>query len=160
MPKALDVDWTAIKLEFSQGTTLEQLSERYGVKMGSLCARSAREKWATYRPETHARVLHQALQETARVQGETLAQRGQAYAERMFSKVSKLAEEANLAPPKNYKDLEIADKVARRAAGLENIESQVNTVVGVNLLDHIPGDLPVIEAEFVKEVDKPAEVTE
>ena len=95
--------------------------------------------------------------EAAKSQGETLAQRGQAYAERMFAKVSKLAEEANLAPPKNYRDLELADKVARRAAGLENIDTQVNTLVGVNMLDHIPGEPPVIDSEVVRVADESSE---
>jgi hypothetical protein len=67
----------------------------------------------------------------------------------MFKKVSALAEAANLPAPRSYKDLELADKVARRAAGLENVETQVNTIIGVGGGFAEPDFGVTIEAEVV-----------
>lgn len=131
MPKALDVNWDVIRVEFAHGVKLEDLATKYGIKFGTLAARSSREGWMQTRPETHANPLHSALTEGAKTQGMSLQEAGQAYAARMFKKVSALAEAANLPAPRSYKDLELADKVARRAAGLENVETQVNTIIGV-----------------------------
>lgn len=72
----------------------------------------------------------------------------------VFDKTAKLLEQATLAPPKNWKDAEIVDKMARRAAGLDNIETQVNTIIGLGSLD----DGPMVadfEAEIVQSVSLP-----
>lgn len=156
MAIALEIPWDIIRVEFSHGASLSQLSEKYGVAFGTLSARSSRENWMATRPQSHiqkAQSVQRALSEAAKSHGQSLAERGQAYAERMFKKVSALAEAANLPAPKNFKDLEIADKIARRAAGLEHAEVQVNTVIGVSAtmdsLDSGPESVTEVTSELV-----------
>ena len=63
-------------------------------------------------------------------------------------------EQATLATPKNWKDVDIVDKMARRAAGLDNLETQVNTIIGIGSLD----DGPMVadfESEIVPSVSLP-----
>jgi len=152
MPKALDVNWDLIRAEFSYGAQLRELAEKHGVSFGTLAARCHRETWMQTRPDTHANSLHTTLKLAAKSQGQSLAEAGQAYAARTFSKFSKLVDQAKLPPPKSYKDVEVADKIARRSAGLENIETQINTVIGIGDMTGDPDFGPVLEAEIVGEL--------
>jgi hypothetical protein len=77
----------------------------------------------------------------------------------MFEKTSELMQQATLAPPKNWKDADIVDKMARRAAGLDNLETQVNTIIGIGSLEDGPIKAD-FEGDFVQSVsllDSPAE---
>lgn len=154
MPRALAVNWDAIRVAFAHGTSIPELSKRYEISEGTLKARSAREKWVDMRPETHATIATDAVLEAAKqgakVLGKSWAERGEDYRRMVFEKTSKLMEQATLAPPKNWKDAEVADKMARRAAGLDNLETQVNTIIGIGSLD----DAPVMtqEVEIVENV--------
>jgi hypothetical protein len=65
----------------------------------------------------------------------------------MFEKTSALMQQATLSPPKNWKDADIVDKMARRAAGLDNLETQVNTIIGIGSLEDAP-----IRADFEGEI--------
>ena len=158
MPAALDVNWDAIRIEFSHGMTIPCLSTKYGVSEGTLKARSAREKWIEMRPETHATpVAHDATEarptllettkQAAKQVGKTWAERGESYRSMMFEKTSALMQQATLSPPKNWKDADIVDKMARRAAGLDNLETQVNTIIGIGSLEDAP-----IRADFEGEI--------
>lgn len=153
MPAALDINWDVIRVEFSHGATIVQLAERYGVNEGTLKKRSQRENWMSLRPETHATKVSPALIEGARLQGITLAERGQAYAARMFEKASKLAESANIKEVRSVKDLEIIDKIARRSAGLDTADVQINTVIGMGGM----ADDPILEAQTVDITPLPEE---
>ena len=45
MPAALPADWQGLQLLFTQGATLEELSQTTGISLNTLKARSAREGW-------------------------------------------------------------------------------------------------------------------
>lgn len=170
MPAALDRNWDAIRIEFSHGMSIPLLAVKYDVPEGTLKARSAREKWMEMRPETHitevashATKVQPTILETqkqaAKQVGKTWAERGEAYRSMMFEKTSELMQQATLAPPKNWKDADIVDKMARRAAGLDNLETQVNTIIGIGSLEDGPVKAD-FEGDFVQSVsllDSPAE---
>jgi hypothetical protein len=98
-------------------------------------------------------MLSQALSQGAQAVGQSLQDAGQAYAARVFKKVSALVDQANLPPPKNWKDAEIADKIARRAAGLDTADVQINTVVGIGGM----ADEPFFEGQTVDITPLPTE---
>jgi len=163
MPAALDVNWDAIRIEFAHGVSIPELARKYEISEGTLKARSAREKWVDMRPETHATGLQQGVLESAKqgakVVGQSWAERGEVYRRMVFDKTATLMEQATLTPPKNWKDADIVDKMARRAAGLDNIETQVNTIIGIGSLE----DGPIradFEAEIVQDVSLLSESTE
>ena len=148
MAVALEIPWDIIRVEFSHGASLSQLADKYGVAFGTLSARSSRENWMETRPQSHiqkSQSVQSALVEAARSQGQSLAEAGQAYAARVFSKVSRLVDEANLPPLKNWRDAEVADKIARRAAGLDTADVQINTVVGIGMDTDGPAFTPTFE---------------
>lgn len=63
----------------------------------------------------------------------TWAEKGESHRKMMFDLANKALTKAvsNIQPPKNWKDVEIADKVARRAAGLEDAQPQQNLLVSL-----------------------------
>jgi len=144
MPAALDVPWDVIRLEFAAGISLSKLGEKYGLPQGTLAARSARENWVDMRPETHVPSVQSIATAAAVSQSGTLLGRGMAYRERLFAKVSGLVDQATLAPPKSWKDLEVADKIAGRAAGLDNGEQTTN--IQMNMWQ--PGQGPETPSEI------------
>lgn len=156
MPAALDIPWDVVRVEYSHGLSLSQLADKYGVEKDTLKRRCSREKWVSLRPEAHVPSVSTALAEGARNVGTSLAERGQAYAARMFEKASKLAESANIKEVRSVKDLEIIDKIARRSAGLDTADVQINTVIGMGGM----ADEPFFEAEIVNSPPLPAESRE
>jgi hypothetical protein len=163
MPAALNVNWDAIRIEFAHGVSIPDLSRKYEISEGTLKARSAREKWVEMRPETHATGLQQSVLESAKqgakVVGQSWAERGDAYRRMIFDKTSQMMEQASLAPPRNWKDADIVDKMARRAAGLDNLETQVNTIIGIGSLEDGPIKAD-FEAEIVRDVSLLSESVE
>lgn len=166
-PLPVPVNWDAIRIEFAHGISIPELARKYSLSQGTLKARSAREKWVDMRPETHAKGVATGLQHGilesakagAKVVGESWAERGESYRRMIFEKTSKLMDQATLAPPKNWKDADVADKMARRAAGLDNLETQVNTIIGLGSLDDGPMKAD-FEGEFVQDVSLLPDSTE
>lgn len=126
MPTALDVPWDAIRLEFSYGVPYVKLSEKYGVPEGSLRSRACREKWAEMRPETHIPSVQRVATEVAKDAATSLYNDGLMYRARLFQKVAGLVDQANLPPPKNWKDMDVADRIAGRAAGIDKDNTENN----------------------------------
>ena len=152
MPAALKVNWDAIRIEFAHGESLETLAKKYEIKFGTLAARSSRERWMELRPEGHSvKGLQSPVLEAGKAVAKSWAERGESYRRMMFEKTSKLMEQATLAPPKNWKDADVADKMARRAAGLDNLETQVNTIIGFGSLEDGPMRAD-FEGEIVRDV--------
>lgn len=136
--RPIPVNWEAIRIEFSHGVTLRELSEKYGVQELTLRKRSSREKWCDMRPEKHVTNMSHTITEAAKSVGASWAEKGESYRSMVFDKVSQSVKAASLPPPKNYRDLEAADKIVRRAAGLDNMETQVNTIIGIGGMDSGP----------------------
>ena len=161
MSLPLDVNWDAIRIEFAHGVSIQTLANKYSISEGTLKARSSREKWVEMRPETYATNATGVLEaaKTAAIAGAaSWAEKGERHRKMVFEKTTAMLEQATLAPPKNWKDAEIVDKMARRAAGLDNLETQVNTIIGLGSLDDAP--VSVLEAEIVHDaslLDSPNE---
>ena len=69
----------------------------------------------------------------------------------MFDKTSGAIEKAKMRPPKSWKEFDLADRAARRAAGLENADIIQQTLIHINELD---AEQP-IEPEVVTSSDVP-----
>lgn len=155
MPKALKLNYDVIRGEFALGMTIKELAKKHNCGENVLKQRSRREKWMEFRPETHLvksdNKVAPHLVDAAKNVAQTWLEKGENYRKLVFDKAAFAVENANLTPPKNWKDAEIADKIARRAAGLDNLETQINTIIGVGNLE----DAPIradFEAEFVNNV--------
>ena len=69
----------------------------------------------------------------------------------MFDKASGAIEKARMRPPKSWREFDLADRVARRAAGLENADVVQQTLIHI---DEMGAEEP-IEAELVTTLETP-----
>jgi len=72
---------------------------------------------------------------------------GEAHRLLVFDKASDAIKRARIRPPKSWKEFDLPDRAARRAAGLENADIVQQTLIHINELD---AEQP-IEAEVVAE---------
>ncbi len=113
----------------------EEVSKKHGVSYNLLLTWARRKNWLTKAKtkKVIAKVGAEVSDQTAAAVAKSLLARGQAHAEKVFSKASIACERSKIQAPKNWKDFEIADRVARRASGLND-----DTQTGVNIsLVHI-----------------------
>ncbi len=117
-----DVRWILAKEAVCKlGIPQKEAAEKYSLSYDALKQRSCREKWPTI--ERIARVVtERSLNEKkAEIAAESWLERGESHRGIAFQVAHKAVKQAMLAPPevKDWADLERADKMARRAAGLE-----------------------------------------
>lgn len=176
MPKApLDVPWDRIQEAAEKGVPLTEIAKLYGINADTIRVRSGRKKWATpkrlkttldkasglqnRRVAENAATLAQ-LTDADQVQNptgsatidlETLSKEYQGKAAR---KLFTLINSSVILPPRNWKDLDIADKMMRRTLGLDDNEGKITSVVQLQVVnDRLRESLSteILEGELVLE---------
>lgn len=127
--------WRQIELACVAGMSYLEAANQFGVKVNTIRAKSVRNNWPT--PQNVGKRAKQlAAQPAATKALDKIAEGWQEKAENhrltVFEKTSKAIVGANLRPPKNWRDFDIVDKAARRAAGLDNTEVVQQTLVNIN----------------------------
>jgi len=127
--------WAAIRDGFEHGATIEDLAWKYGVKPQTIKVISNREKWnATPRKivlevnrgdETRLEMICEEKNLPVPPREVNWVDEAAKYRSMMFDKVRKALSEATPEAPKTWRDIEIADRIARKAAGLESGEATV-----------------------------------
>jgi hypothetical protein len=125
-------DWPAMRIAFVQGLTTQEISQQFNCPYGTVNARCSREKWSLMRPDNF---MHKAVKTAAEVAENVWAARGKAYRDMVYEKAKVALEKSAVAPPKTWKDLEVADRVARRTIGLDNEQAQNSTIVNLAVLN-------------------------
>lgn len=139
--------WREIELACVGGMSFVEAEKQFGVKSNTIRVRATRNKWPT--PAAIARRAKQltirpattALDKAA----ETWNEKAELHRGAAFDKASKAIAASKIAPPKTWHDFDLADKAARRAAGLDNTEVVQQTLVNINEM----AEGEVIEAEPV-----------
>lgn len=132
VPKALDVDWAAIERACTAGMSFQEAERVFGIPSDTIYKRSVRKAWIV--PTKIEKIVREVSEREKTMQivgntvGQTWAERGEAHRRMVFEKAYGGLTSAQLPTPKSWKDAEIADKMARRAAGLDNAETQVNNM--------------------------------
>jgi hypothetical protein len=106
---------------------------RWDIKEDTIRKRAKRHKWAT--PQMVVRRIRQLSQRNPDALdkiAESWAEKGESHRKTAFDLASKSLEKMKVTTPKTWKDADIVDKIARRAAGLENAEIVNQTLVQVN----------------------------
>lgn len=132
MPKALQVDWTPIRSAVESGLPYAKVSQIFGIPEQTLRKQASRNRWITNTVvqkltdsgETAA-VTNQSHEAIRAAITETWAEKGAKLRRVMFRKAFNAVKQSSVQTPKNWRDLEIADKLARRAAGLDTADNQV-----------------------------------
>lgn len=85
--------------------------------------------------------------------------KGSAHRRMVFEKANSAIREANLPAPRTWKDAQIADSMARKAAGLEDADNTKSTIVNVGWLQQTAGgtvtrvdvNSDIVEADYAME---------
>lgn len=141
MGKPLPIDWQPIRTAICVGgLSYEEAALKFGVKANTINRRAQREGWTVTDLEREQVAKVKALSASVR---ESWAERGEAHRNKMFAIATNAIQEARVAAPRNWRDLETVDKIARRAAGLEDADAQGRTIVNLALLGD--GEPAVVE---------------
>jgi hypothetical protein len=127
--------WRQIELACVAGMSYSDAAEQFGVKVNTIRAKAVRNNWPT--PQNVGKRAKQlAAKPSATKALDKIAEGWQEKAENhrltVFDKTSKAIAGSVLRPPKNWRDFDIVDKAARRAAGLDNTEVVQQTLVNIN----------------------------
>lgn len=115
----------------------EDVAKKHNVPYNMLIVWTRRGKWPTKAKTKKliSKVGSEVNEQTAQSIAKTLLARGQVHAEKVFSKASLACSQSKVASPKSWKDFEIADRVARRSAGMNDDQPILNqTLVHINEL--------------------------
>lgn len=163
MPSALPIDWTEVQRASEAGVDDETLSQTYGIAKASIRQRRKRGNWLTPRKlmeqaeiekvKSRCRTMGSGLSRVSHgpsaleLTAQNLAQRAESYSLNVFNKVSALAEKGldSLPVPDSWKSFQIADTVARRAAGLD--KAQQDVTVNLAMFQHEAGPAWTAESE-------------
>jgi len=132
MGKPLPIDWQPIRIAvMTGGLSYEEAAKKFNVKANTIGQKAKREGWKVTDLERAEVERAKALSNAVK---ESWAERGEQHRHRMFSLAAKAIDESKVQAPRNWRDLETADKIARRAAGLEDADAQGRTIVNLALL--------------------------
>ena len=176
MPKALEVPWDKIKEVAEKGTPLVDVAKLFNISKDAVRMRSARENWNT--PKRVQNKLNKAVGVQSRRVAEnqsieeqlTDAKTGQLstasstmvdfdqatkdYRSKGVLKMARLLDQTIIAPPRTWKDYDIADKMMRRLLGIDDNEGKSNTIVSLQLVnDRLATGRQddIIEGDFIEE---------
>jgi len=180
----LDVPWEKIRKSVEDGMPLVKVAELFNIKPATLKQKSYTENWSTPQRKSKKikEAIEDHGNRVAGVQGCRVAvnntledqlsrglplknleskssevdfdQATKDYRSKGVLKMAMLLDAAILAPPKNYKDLDIADKIMRRLLGIDDNEGKSSTIVSLQLVnERLQGSLQseIIEGDFIAE---------
>ena len=131
--KPLDIDWRSARFAVENGALYDKVASEFGIGSGTLRKRAQREGWMTPGKVKDAVERHELKQRHGMSRDVALSALAQSWAEKgeghrslVFDRASAAMKSAKLEPPKNWRDAEIVDKMARKAAGLESGDTQIS----------------------------------
>jgi len=129
--KPIQTDWSAIKTLFLSGITLPVLSERFGVKLGTIQSRSSREKWAVPSERVLASIAS-PTEKTTQIVHDIWADRASSIREKEFRIAEKALTYSEQMPEdqilKQATNIDTLGKMGRRATGLDKEQANPNAI--------------------------------
>jgi hypothetical protein len=116
------------------GNSFKDASAKFKVPYSTVRKMASRKGWTKKAVEESQRTI---IERVSQIAAETWAEKAEAHRRKMYALASDALAQAKLPPPKNWRDVETADKIARRAAGLEDGE-QGRQLVQIALLGRGP----------------------
>lgn len=132
----MEIPWREIELACVAGMDYAEAAVKFDVKVGTIRKRAIRHNWPTP-ARIGARAKELALkggggEGVIEAAARTLVERGEKHREHVFTQSHEAIKKSKVKPPRNWKDYEIADKVARRAAGLDTAENVQQVLLQIN----------------------------
>ena len=126
------IPWDIIERTCIAGMTFMSAAEEFGVKEDTIRKRARRYGWAVQR--AIGKAVQRAVQ-NAEVVDRTAQDwfaKGEVHRRVVFDKASNAIARANMRPPHSWREFDVADRAARRAAGLENADVVQQTLIQIN----------------------------
>ena len=136
------------------------IAEKFGVNRDTVTTKTWKAGWNKLRKLPDSQPVDKGLVEkVADMLEEDWKSKGSAHRRLVFDKANSALREANLPAPRTWKDAQIADSMARKAAGLEDSENTKSTIVNVGWLQQTAGcavtkldiESEIVDAEVVEE---------
>jgi hypothetical protein len=155
------VEWAEVEKLAVAGVPLIDLSRKFNIKAATVRKRAQRFHWTT--PVAIARralQIQSVKNELAVNQAATdWVAKGEAHRKKAFEIASESVKAFRPKAPRNFRELESADKIARRAAGLDVSEVQVQTLIQMNEnIDNFDQPEEITDAEIIEVIPDSAPV--
>jgi len=176
MPSPLQVPWEKIREAVEKGTSQADVSKLFNISLATIRMRSQRENWNTPRRLSNRlskvagsqgdKVIANAIRAGELYEAEAAQkstdssqeldfdQATKLYRTKSVLKMAKLLDGSVIAPPRTWKDYDIADKIMRRLLGIDDQEGKSNTIVQLQVVnDRLKTSLQddIIEGDIVEE---------
>lgn len=149
------IDWKEIDKELLGGKSPAELAALYNIKVDTISRHIRRQQLAVPGQAFHKNIeqklavaVDKAVAKIAPTLITNWAEKGEEHRNLAFEKAHESIKKFKPKEPKSFRELEAADKVARRAAGLETADTIQQTLVNVN--ERIEDFDEVVEAEVVE----------
>lgn len=117
-------EWDRIRADVLAGRhSAESAARAYGMAPSTIRKRAKVEGWSK-----------SAVLEKRREVAQSWAEKAEEHRAKIFEMATRALEKAQVPPPKNWRDAETADRMARRAAGLDDGAEGQRTLVQIGLL--------------------------
>ena len=118
--------------------TISEAARKFNLSVRTISAKAKREKWRLLLHPDKVRLLEE--------QEKDWGKKGDRHREAAFKIAHESLKKFKAKKPANFKELDIADRIARRAAGLENDSVVQQTLVHINEAVEGHAEAQVIEA--------------
>jgi transposase len=119
--KPLNVDKEAIRLFLVEGGSSVEAAEKFGVSASTIRVWASKNGWHKERRALE-KIRKDATTEKISKMVESWAEKGERHREAIFALTKDALQNAKLQGPKTWRDADLVDRMARRAAGLDNGE--------------------------------------
>ena len=129
------IQWGIIERTCIAGMTFMDAAREFGVKEDTIRKRARRYNWPV--SKAIGKAVQKAVQNaevTERTAQDWLT-KGETHRAVLFDRASGAIKKANMRVPQSWKEFDLADRAARRAAGLENAEVVQQTLIHINERD-------------------------
>ena len=145
--------WLAVKTCYLAGMSTNDIADKFGINRDTITTKTWKAGWNKLRKLPDSQPVDKGLVEkVAEMLEEDWKTKGSAHRRLVFEKANSALREANLPAPRTWKDAQIADSMARKAAGLEDAENTKSTIVNVGWLQQTVGGAVTrmdVESEIV-----------
>ena len=125
------IDWTPIELAVTGGLSFSDAAERFGVKQDSIRKRAKRHNWIL--PKGLSKIVHNKLEKAVEKVADDWLAKAETHRKDAFELAHESLKKMKPRAPKNFREADICDKIARRNAGLDDVDSAKQvTLIHIN----------------------------
>lgn len=162
IPKSV---WDAVKVSYLAGLSVKEISRQYGIPEKTVSTKAFKAGWSKVIKESVKTVVpdDKILEKTADLLESDWRNKGAGHRAHVFKIAHEALKKASLPAPRSWKDAQIADNMARKAAGLDEERGAV-AVVNVGWMHGTINGTPsriendVLDVEFERESVSESEV--